>query len=255
METFTITRIKGDIKETVEDVTAQEIPLTINLNAEELATILCSPESLKELSVGFLYSSGIIKSVKDLKNIIIDNHNKISYVELNNKNIDSKLSFKRLYTSGCGKGVIFYSALEQIHRKKIISNIKINSKRLAELMNSFQKMSVVFKKTGGVHSAALSDGDSILVFKEDIGRHNAVDKIIGEALINNLGLKDLIVLVSGRISSEIVSKIGKTKAAFLISRSAPTDQAISLAKRLNLTLVGFVRGRSMNVYAAAERVV
>ena len=108
---------------------------------------------------------------------------------------------------------------------------------------------------GGVHSATLSDAEDIVVFKEDIGRHNAIDKVIGEALMKNLDMSDLIVLTSGRITSEIVFKVQKMASAFLISRSAPTDQAIKAATAGNLTLVGFVRGERMNVYTASERVI
>ena len=215
---------------------------------------MCSPDDLKELCIGFLYSSRLIKSIDDIKNIIIDRQNWNANIELDKKREDGDLIFKRLYTSGCGKGTIFYNALDRIHKIKIISDTKISSEKIVALMERFQKSSTGFKETGGVHSAALSNGDDILVFKEDIGRHNALDKVIGKALIKNLKIEDSIILTSGRISSEIISKAESIKASFLISRSAPTDQAIKLAKELNLTLIGFVRGKRMNVYAANERV-
>jgi len=193
--------------------------------------------------------------MNDIKAITIDNRKFASYIELVTKDTASQLLFKRLYTSGCGRGVIFYNALDLMHRQKITSNFKVSSEKLISLMNSFQKKSITFRETGGVHSAALSDGNNILVFKEDIGRHNALDKTIGEALMKGLNMEGLIVLTAGRISTEIISKVAKTQAAFLISRSAPTDQAVKLARELNLTLIGFVRGRRMNIYTAKERVV
>ena len=254
MKTDIIRIDKGTRKE-IKDLVTDEIPLTIYLNGEELLTLLCSPENLEELSAGFLYSSGLIKSIKEIKEITLDMQRYISYVELHKKNIESRLAFKRMYTSGCGRGVIFYNALDTIHKKKITNNSKISSEKIIRLMTNFGKKSVAFRETGGVHSAALSDGEKILVFKEDIGRHNALDKVIGEALLKGLNPECLIVLISGRISSEILSKAERIRATFLISRSAPTDQAIKLAKKLDLTLVGFVRGNRMNIYSGEKRVV
>lgn len=250
-----VVRIDNGKKQKIKDMVTDEIPLTIQLDGKELLTMLCSPDSLKELSVGFLYSAGLIKSMDQIKNITIDRQNWISYVELNSKNQASELIFKRLYTSGCGKGAIFYNALDLINKRKITSNFTISAEKIIDLMDYFQKNSLNFRETGGVHSAALSDSNKILVFKEDIGRHNALDKVIGEALKKGLNMEDLIVLSSGRISSEIVLKVEKIRSVLLISRSAPTNQAIKLAKELNLTLVGFVRGKRINVYTANGRIV
>lgn len=255
MSRIDVLRIDRGEKKNIQDVVTEEISLTVYLNGKELLTLLCSPDSLKELSTGFLYSSGLIKSKNDIKDITIDSRNWTSYIKLNAKDADTQLVFKRLYTSGCGKGILFYNALDLMHRKKITSNFKISSEKILTLMDSFQKMSVTFRETGGVHSAALSNGNDILIFKEDIGRHNALDKVIGEALMKGLKMEDLIVLSSGRISSEIISKVQKIKSPFLISRSAPTDQAIKKAGELNLTLIGFARGKRMNVYTANERIV
>lgn len=250
-----IVRIDRGRKQDLKDIVTDEIPLTIQLEGKELLTLLCSPDSLKELSIGFLYSTGLIRAVSDIRNITIDRKNWISHVKLKNNNAISGLIFKRLYTSGCGKGILFYDALAPIHKKSITSNLKISAEKIIGLMNSFQKGSVAFRETGGVHSVALSDNNNILVFNEDIGRHNALDKAIGAALIKGLNIQDLIVLTSGRVSSEIVLKVERIGAAFLISRSAPTNQAVKLAKKLNLTLVGFVRGKRMNVYSSDERIV
>ena len=250
-----VLRIDRDKKENIRDIVTDEIPLTIELEGKEFVTLLCSPDNLKELSAGFLYSTGLIKSMNDIENIVIDNQNLISHMELKNKAPLSELVFKRLYTSGCGKGALFYNALDTMHRRVERGDFKVSAGKIAELMKIFQRSSLAFRETGGVHSAALSDGKDIVVFKEDIGRHNALDKVIGEALMRNLKMKNFIVLTSGRITSEIVFKVQKMGSPFLISPSAPTDQAIKVAKSGNLTLVGFVRGQRMNVYTAKERVV
>jgi FdhD protein len=249
-----ILRIDRDKKANFQDIVTDEIPLTIYLEDKELVTLLCSPENLKELSLGFLYSAGLIHSMNDIEGIIISSQNWTSHVKLKNKDIDTEFIFKRLYTSGCGKGVFFYNAVDLMHRKVITKDSKISADKIVDLMRTFQGMAITFRKTGGVHSAALSDSQNIVAFKEDIGRHNAIDKVIGEALMKNLDMPELIVLTSGRISSEIVFKAQKMGVAFLISRSAPTDQAIKVANTAKLTLIGFARGQRMNVYTAKERI-
>ena len=232
MSEIDVLRIDKEGKRNIKDMVIEEISLTMYLNGKKLLMLLCSPANLQELSAGFLYSAGLIKSINDIKAITIDGEKQVSYIELNTKEKDTKFIFKRL-----------------------TSNSNISSEKILTLMDSFEKRSFAFRQTGGVHSAALSNTDKILVFKEDIGRHNALDKVIGEALIRGVNMKDLVILTSGRISTEIISKVEKTRAVFLISRSAPTNQAIKLAKELNLTLIGFARGKRMNVYAADERVV
>ncbi len=225
-----VLRVERGKRENLSDIVTDEIPLTIELDGEELITLLCSPDNLKELVMGFIYTAGLIRSIDGVRDITIDNRNWISHIRLRTKRVAPQ------------------------RKRKIATSLKVSSEKIMESMNTFQKKSVTFRETGGVHSAGLSDGDNILVFKEDIGRHNALDKVIGEALIRGLGMKDLMVLTSGRISSEIVLKLERTRSPFLISRSAPTDQAVRLARELNLTLVGFARDKRMNVYTAVERV-
>jgi FdhD protein len=120
--------------------------------------------------------------------------------------------------------------------------------------NELQQKALLFKATGGVHSAALADNEMLLYFYEDIGRHNAVDKIIGECLLNGTATDDKALFTSGRISSEIMLKAAKLKIQLIVSRAAPTSLSVELAEALNITLVGFVRGRRMNIYSHPWRI-
>ncbi len=122
-------------------------------------------------------------------------------------------------------------------------------------MLMFQKRSEGYLSTGGTHSAALAEGRSILVFKEDIGRHNAIDKVIGSRLADKEDFGNKIMITSGRISSEVLLKIQKCSIPLIVSRSAPTNQAVKLAKDMDITLVGFARGSRMNVYNGQERII
>ena len=250
-----VVKIDTRNKELCKDSVTEEVFLTIHLDGREFVTLLCSPGNLKELSAGFLYSSGLIHSPDDIEKIYIDSKNMTSQITLKDKDLSADVIFKRVYTSGCGKGMLFYNVLDLAHRKKVTCAMTLQSQQITVLMKAFDKKSAVFKRTGGVHSAALCDGEQIVSFYEDIGRHNAIDKIIGDALYNNLNIADLIVLTSGRISSDVMFKVQKMGSAVIISRSAPTDLAVKLAKQWNVTLVGFARGKRMNVYSATERIV
>ncbi len=250
-----ILRIDKGKKETLKDTVTDEVFLTIHINDKELLTLLCSLDNLKELSVGFLFSSGIITSLDDIENVFVNNRNMTSHITLKEKILTEDVIFKRTYTSGCGTGMLFHNVLDLSRKKIVTSNLRVHSEKIFELMKAFEKKSTAYKKTGGVHSAALCDEENILAFCEDIGRHNAIDKVIGEALYKKLDTKDLIVLTSGRISSEVISKVEKMGSGIIISRGAPTSLAVQLAEKWNITLVGFVRGHRMNVYTAKERIL
>ena len=122
-------------------------------------------------------------------------------------------------------------------------------------MREFEMRSEVFLKTGGVHSAAICDLNSIVVFREDIGRHNAIDKVIGVLIESGESFNHKFVLTSGRVSSEVLHKIHKCRIPVIVSHSAPTNQAVKLANDLGVTLVGFARGRRMNIYTHFTRIV
>ncbi|HDY88396.1 MAG TPA: formate dehydrogenase accessory sulfurtransferase FdhD [bacterium] len=250
-----ILRINPEKKENIKDVVTDEVILTFYLNEKELLTLLCSPDKLKELCAGFLFSSGLINSLNDMENIFINRKNMTAHITLKDKDIMPDVLFKRVYTSGCGRGMLFTNMLDLARQKIVTGNTTIQSGKIIELMKAFNKKSIEYKKTGCIHGAALSDGESILVMSEDIGRHNAIDKVIGEALYKNLNMEKLLLITSGRISSEVMVKVEKMGSAIIVSRGAPTDLAIRLADKWNVTIVGFARGRRMNVYTAKERIV
>ncbi|WP_352418558.1 formate dehydrogenase accessory sulfurtransferase FdhD [Proteiniborus sp.] len=245
-----ILRVKGSDVLEEEDIVVSEYPFTIFVNDEELITLLCSPKSLKYLTIGFLSSDGFINSTSDIIDIKIDKEKGISYVKIKNENsLIEKLYGKRTITSGCGKGTLFYNVLDSFKSKKIKNKMSITLDEIKNLVKSFSKNSELFLSTGGVHSCALCNNNEILIFEEDIGRHNALDKVLGRALNDDVKLTDKILLVSGRISSEMLIKTAKREIPILVSRAAPTSLAIELAKELNITLIGFARGEKMNIYS------
>ena len=253
MESFKITRIKGNNREITEDVVVEEAPFTIVIGKKELVTLLCTPQDLEDLARGFLFTSGLIKKADQIKKMLINKESWVADIKLSRK-ADEGMTFKRLYTSGCGRGTIFYNAHDIMYRSKVKSGLRIKSAEITALMSEFWKKSETYIKTGGAHSAALADAKGMLVFREDIGRHNAVDKVIGSVLPKSNSLKDNVLLTSGRVSSEVLFKARKAGIPVIVSKSAPTDQAVKLARGMGITLVGFARGNRMNIYSGEERI-
>ena len=232
----------------LKDKIVKEVPLTIKINGEEFATLLASPNKLNELAVGYLYVEGIIKERADLKSIELNPKTYIVSVELKNTIKEEDFKKKRVLTSGCGKNISFYNYEDFENCPPVESDLKIQAETILKLMNEFQKQSEVFRETGGVHSAALCEAGRIISFTEDIGRHNAFDKIVGELVISGNSPKDKFLLSSGRISSEMLIKCGRIGIPIVVSRSAPTDMAVRLGRQLKITLAGFARGNRMNIY-------
>ncbi len=247
VEQFPIWRVTKKSKDNTVDVVVKEFPVIITLNNQEVVTLLCSPQNLDYLAIGFLVSEGLIRSKDDIKKIAVDQQRGMVQVETEkDSGFVSQPSSKRLVTSGGGRGAPFYPARGQA---KVKSDIEISAHEVFTLIDKFVQRSAVFKATGGVHSAALCDTKSILVFSEDIGRHNAIDKAFGECMLNDIPTAGRLIITSGRISSEILLKVAKRNVPLLISKAAPTDLGVRLAQDLGVTLIGFARGKKMNLYA------
>ncbi len=254
MKSFEIIKIKNGESFTTDDNVIEEISLTIYINQKEFVTILCSDENHEDLVLGYVYSAGLIQDMNQLLKIDIDKTNHLANVELKEVTVDDK-NFIKLQASGCGRGTMFFNKADNFYNEKIKSSIQINAELVFSLMNEIQHKSENFASTGGVHSSALADSKKLLIFRDDIGRHNAVDKIIGNALLNKISLTDKIILSTGRISSEIILKILYSRIPIIISRSAPTSRAIEIAREKNITLIGFARTGKMNIYSCPERVI
>lgn len=252
MEIFEAVQINGTTRtRTVESVT-EEIPLTIETENGELATLLSSPVDLEELVKGFLVTSGVISDLSSMKSLVIDYERYRALVEIDS--LDESLPFKRVYTSGCGKGVIFHNPIDVIGRSPLQDGFTLEGARLIELMKGFMKWSDEHRTTRGVHSAALASAHEVLVSRDDIGRHNAIDKIIGHALTQGWDLHDKVILTTGRVSSEILSKSLRMRIPVITAAGSPTSQAVKLARATNLTLAKLARG-GVTVFSGEARIL
>ncbi|MDY0236165.1 MAG: formate dehydrogenase accessory sulfurtransferase FdhD [Gudongella sp.] len=256
-ELVEILKLQGESKKFIQDEIIIEHPFTIFLNEKELVTILCTPDLLKELTVGFLFSENYIEDLGEIEKMKLGEESKTIYLSIKEKNreLRDKYRGRRTITSGCGKNTSFYNVIDSKTSSKISKTINIDPTTITQLMKKFNELSVLFKETGGVHSCALCSSDGILFYAEDIGRHNALDKVLGSGHLEGIDFDDKIVLTTGRISSEMLIKAAKRKIPIIISRSAPTSLAIDIAKELDITLIGFARVDKMNIYNNFQSII
>lgn len=227
-----------------------EFPLTIMVNREEFATVICSPNHMEELVLGFLASEGAILKNDDLKSIQIDDSKGFAHVELS-KSLNDRFEYstKRMIASCCGKSREFYFHNDAAIAKTSMSKIKLAPQQVLNMMTRLQSASKIFKQTGGLHNAAISDGETFFEHRQDIGRHNALDKLYGYCIQHHIPVRDKVLIFSGRISSEILIKAAKIGVGVILSKSAPTTLAVTLANDLNITAIGFIRDGNFNVYS------
>jgi FdhD protein len=224
----------------------EEIPMALFVNGRHAMTAMMSPVMLEEFVTGYLYTEQIIKSIDEIESIRIEK-NRLSVITTN---LFKVLGPKKTILSGCG-GSVSYIDTEKL--PKVKSDYTITT---ATIGNSVKAVlnSKLHMTTGGIHIVALLDKEKVIVVSEDIGRHNALDRVIGYGLRNNIDLSKTWVIVSGRISSEMVRKCLIAGIPIIVSRGATTTLAVETAEKTGLTVVGFARSSKMVVYTHAHRI-
>jgi len=231
-----------------DDLIAIEKRLIISVNGKEVLSLYCTPLMVRELVVGIFMTEDIIKGQWCSERMSIQYRDDILVDIPAEGDISTEGA---VITSGCIGGITFPKR-QKI--QKIEDDFQINISSLKDLFRRFQNASELYKLTGCVHSAALSDGREILCLAEDIGRHNAVDKVIGFSLLEGIPFERKIMLASGRLSSEIVSKCAKWAIPVVASRTAPTSLSLEIAEKSGITVVGFIRADRLNVYTNPQRI-
>lgn len=254
--TLVLQHKKGECLEKELDVT-QELPLTLLLGDIEVVTFLYNGQNPKELALGFLFSERILKRKEDVQSCVFNHRTFSVRVEPTDSiDVSDKLSGKSTITSGCGKGYSFYDMMDHIATGKIVidSSLKITAEEIYQLNREVFRSSKLYHQTHGVHSAALCSSKQIVLFREDIGRHNAIDKIAGRAVMDNIGTDDKILFTTGRLTSEVIVKAGRLGCPVVISRSSATALALQLAEQINLTVIGGAKAGAFHIYKGADRV-
>ena len=240
-----------------EEVTA-ESPLTVFINGNEFATVVCSPWEIEYMAVGFLASEGIVRTRDALGDMVIDRDRGIVQVRVDGyeESVAGKVFLKRYINSCCGRSrASFYYSTDAMLCKRVESDARIHPERALELMERVITRSAMFKRTGGVHGGLIADAGRVLSYHEDVGRNNVLDRIYGRCFLEGVDFSDKVVAFSGRVSSEIVLKMSKMGAPILVSHAAPTNLGLELAEDLGITVIAFARdGERCTVYAHPERV-
>ena len=240
------------------DYVAEEKPLQLFVNTTFWATILCSPTRLKELAVGHLLSEGVIKSTGEIEEVTLKEPEGTCNVKLKPAvNVEDRIRLSRLHSrvilSACGSEAPYQFAGKT---PQIKSELKVKAQVLFDSVNQLNFKAEGFRQTGGLHVAAIFKGDgSIVALAEDVGRHNAVDKVIGMAALNNVDFGECFLALSGRMSGDVAFKAAKVGLPIVASLAAALSSGIATAEAAKLTLVGFVRGKRMNIYTWAERII
>jgi len=261
-----IIRINKKEKSEIEDVVVIESPIDLFINSESLVNIICLPKDLKELAVGFLFSIGFINSIDDIKQINIDEMENKLYID-----IDDSINFKleklklnpvsRVIDTTCGisspwRDIMKTSLVNLKESKKTNNEFQIKTELIHQGIVEMQRETLLFRETGGCHGAAIFNSEgSLLTLKEDIGRHNAIDKVIGDMLIQKRSLDHVFLTTTGRLTGDSVLKAVRARIPIVASLSAAIESGIRLAFAYGITLIGFARGSKMNIYSHPERII
>jgi FdhD protein len=232
----------------VKSQVIEEALITIYVNGVELATIMATPFQQEYLAVGFMKNEGLIEDLDEVDHVHISRDGCCVDVWLNRHFVRPD---RVIITSGCGGGITFDDPNSDL--RPLQHTLEIHPTKLFELFNALHSPDSLHAQARGVHTAGLSDGREVLVIAEDVGRHNTIDKIMGFCLYEDLDPDGLILLATGRVSSEMLRKGMLMGTPIIASRNSPTSMSIEMARAANITLIGYVRRNSMRVYSHPER--
>jgi len=254
---------EGGLQPTESDAVATEEPLEIRVRGRSIAITMRTPGHDEELAAGFLVTENIIHHRQDVSEIAHCREGEAAQLS-NTMNVfltpEVDVDFGQLtrhFFASSSCGLCGKASIESVHQQfpPVENQLEISAKMLASLPDKLRVAQPTFDQTGGLHAAGLFSMDGFLtVSREDIGRHNAVDKVIGYAFLDQVDLSQSILLVSGRSSFEIMQKALAARIPIVAAVSAPSSLAVEFAQDSRQTLAGFVRGKTMNVYAGAQRV-
>jgi FdhD protein len=239
----------------VETAVVTERPLTLFLNAREIVTMMTIGDRPDLLAVGYLLNQNMLKGDDEIT--AVEYEEDISTVVVRTRrqtNFEDKLK-KRIQTSGCAQGTVFGDLMEEFDKVALSPSAKVKTSWLYQLTKKINTAPSLYLKAGAIHGCVLAREDTPLLYMEDVGRHNAVDKIAGYMFLNGIAPEDKIFYTTGRLTSEMVIKTVKMRIPVLVSRSGFTAWGVELAKKAGLTLIGRARGKRFVALAGLERIV
>lgn len=264
--------------EPVESCVIGESRWSLYVNDQEVVTFMATSRNLHHLALGFLASEGLIAGLDDIASVRVNLAPDCAYWYIPALGLNETRSMpvcedgvgsiqvrltretfilptRRTITSGCGGGVTFADLSKE--QPPIESGIRVSPAQIFAMMRELIARATLYHECRGVHTSALADSaaDHLLAIAEDVGRHNTIDKLRGECLMRGISTRDSMLLSTGRISSEMITKASKMQTPIVVSRTSPTELAVELAKAWNITLIGYAHAGQMQVYAGLERIV
>lgn len=242
-------------KRVFDDDVAVEIPINILINDKHCITLLASPNAMKELGIGYILSEGIVKSFDECLDVEVSENT----IKITTK---SDCDFRRhrilkLVTTACVSTKDYIRLLDRMENIYVSSGLSVSPNKIIEIIRNLNNQCEIFKKTGGTHAAGLFDHSTAkaLCIFEDVGRHNAIDKVIGFAVLNSLNFSDLLLASTGRMAADMILKVARMGIPVVTSIAGPINSGIIFAEKTGIILVCFVRGKRINVYSHKERIV
>ena len=228
---------------------AVESPVGLTVNGKEWVTLMCTPCDLDALCIGFLFNESVIHSYDEVASLHIcaDLRNVDIWLE---HNVDLPNTWRR--TSGCSGGVTTYLGTPK--NTVVKTEFTMHAEQVIKLMDKMLKSQTLYRSFGGIHSAAISDGNEIIFQMEDIGRHNTLDKLCGRCLLESHPTDNHVILTTGRVSSEMLQKAAHMAVPVVVSRTSPTSMAVDTANQAGITLIGYARQARYNVYTHEGRI-
>jgi FdhD protein len=236
-------------RKSVTETICRELPLSIYVNGNETATVLCSPADIEDLVFGILCSEGMVENIEDITAIEVDTASSSAWVKTARECKPRPWS-KPLIATGGGKGSLF----KPLKPEAAQAALAVSTSQIISLMSTFLNASQVYSATRGIHSAAVANPANILIRRDDIGRHNALDKVFGSCLRSGTDPQNHMVIISGRISSEMLLKVAARRSPVLLTKAVPTDLGISLAREQGITLARCSRDSVVTVYCHDWRI-
>jgi FdhD protein len=247
-------QFRGDETEAFDAEVIVEQPVSLTVNGEVWLAFMCTPVDLEAMAVGFLYNEGLIQTSKEIVSVRACPSGENVDVWLDHS-LDKPENWRR--TSGCTGGVTSVGENAATVPQGTLTNpdgIVLTPLQIGSLIAQLFEVQELYRRSGGVHTSALSDGRDICVTAEDIGRHNTLDKIAGRCLLEGIAPEQRILLTTGRISSEMMQKSARLGASVVISRTSPSSLSIEMAEKWGITLIGYAHRSRFNVYSHPERI-
>jgi FdhD protein len=242
----------------MRDYVAEEVPLKITINSDYAFVIWCSPMQFKELSVGHLFAEGILHSIAEIESIALDEEKNVCQVQFSKDiNIDERLENRRRGARIVPLIKASTAAYQKDEKLTVVtSDLSVKAQVILDAISQMNEKARGFRETGGLHDSGIFKADGTMVaFSEDVGRHNTVDKVIGEGLLNRENFGECFMVITGRVPGDMIFKAARVGLPILVSVAAVLNSGVASAEKAHISVVGFVRGNRMNVYTYPQRIL